>query len=93
MLYQQFEGPSSNRLGAIKFAHARYDGDGVRVSRHYAQATIWLGRKNYSCMNVDVITYRTFHCRQRGNPAAGLKILTSANHSIEIELINSSLDT
>ena len=24
----KFEGPSSNRLGAIKFAHGRYDGDG-----------------------------------------------------------------
>jgi len=24
----KFEGPSSNRLGAIKFAHSRYDGDG-----------------------------------------------------------------
>ena len=47
----KFEGPSSNRIGAIKFAHGRYDGDGddgddgdgdddgdgVRVSSHYAQ--------------------------------------------------------
>ena len=43
----KFEGPSSNRLGAIKFAHGRYDDgdggddgdgdDGVRVSCHYAQ--------------------------------------------------------
>ena len=44
----KFEGPSSNRLGAIKFAHGRYDDDGddgdddgdddgVRVSSHYAQ--------------------------------------------------------
>ena len=35
----KFEGPSSNRLGAIKFAHGRYDDgddDGVRVSCHYA---------------------------------------------------------
>jgi hypothetical protein len=37
----KFEGPSSNRLGVIKFAHSRYDDDsdddGVRVSCHYAQ--------------------------------------------------------
>ena len=29
----KFEGPSSNRLGAIKFAHGRYDGDDGDVRR------------------------------------------------------------
>ena len=36
----KLEDPSSTRLGAIKFAHGRYDDDGddgVRVSSHYAQ--------------------------------------------------------
>ena len=46
----KFEGPSSNRLGAIKFAHGRYDGDddgdgddgddGVRVSCHDPDPTM-----------------------------------------------------
>ena len=58
----KFEGPSSNRLGAIKFAHGRYDddgdgdGDGVRVSSHYAQTNyVGSGVK----MNMMVATHPT----------------------------------
>ena len=47
----KFEGPSSNRLGAIKFAHGRYDGDGdgddgVRVSCHDPDPTMLARAKN-----------------------------------------------
>ena len=45
----KFEGPSSNRLGAIKFAHGRYDDgddDGVRVSCHDPDPTMLARAKN-----------------------------------------------
>jgi len=55
----KFEGPRSNRLGAIKFAHTRYDGDdGVTCLMPLRPNQLcWLGRKNCTIGLLLVLLY------------------------------------